>query len=101
MTAVDQMLEQFAELVATKLAEKLAGAKNTGAELVTIATYAAHRKISQSTVRQAIRDGRLTATRCGRAVRLAADAEISQAAKPNQDKLAARSAKLRLIGGGK
>lgn len=47
------------------------------AGLITIAEYARQRSISPSTVRAAIRDGRLPAVHIGRAVRLRADAEFS------------------------
>ena len=50
---------------------------NDAPRLVTIAAYAAARSISESTVRAAIRDGRLDGLRIGRAVRVRADQEIA------------------------
>lgn len=44
---------------------------------ITIAEYAKRWNISPSTVRAAIRDGRLAADRIGRAVRIAANAKIA------------------------
>jgi excisionase family DNA binding protein len=44
---------------------------------VTIAAYARQRSISVSTVRAAIRDGRLPSVKVGRAVRIPANADIS------------------------
>lgn len=49
---------------------------------VSIATYAEARSISRSTVRNAIRSGRLPAIRVGSAVRVAADTEIGTAVEP-------------------
>jgi len=47
-------------------------------ELVTVADYARARSISESTVRAAIRDGRLPAVKIGRAVRVRAHAQIGE-----------------------
>jgi len=46
--------------------------------LITIAEYARRRSISQSTVRAAIRDGRLPSSRIGRAIRIDTRAEIAE-----------------------
>lgn len=64
---------------------------------VTIAEFANRRAISISTVRQAIREGRLPAKKLDRAVRIPATAEIlrSRDSQTTEDaKRAARSAKL-------
>lgn len=64
--------------------DELARAKpvDEAPKLVTIATYAAARSISTSTVRQAIRRGRLAATHIGRAVRIKATDEIARGPRP-------------------
>jgi excisionase family DNA binding protein len=49
-------------------------------ELVTVADYARARSISKSTVRAAIRDGRLPAMKIGRAARVRADAQSGKPA---------------------
>jgi excisionase family DNA binding protein len=53
--------------------------------LVTIAAYAARRSISVSTVRAAVKDGRLPAQKVGRAVRVPADVEICKPATPQPE----------------
>ncbi len=50
-------------------------------ELVSVAEFAKTRSISVSTVRNAIRDGRLEATKIGTAVRVRIDAEIGTPVK--------------------
>jgi hypothetical protein len=65
--------------------------------LVTIAAYAAARSISPSTVRTAIREGRLAAERIGRAVRVSPTATIASKARARGDELRARRA-ARLLG---
>ena len=60
--------------------EELAAAKPQA--LVTIAAYAAAHSISTSTVRAAIREGRLSATRIGRAIRINAEAAIGTTVQP-------------------
>lgn len=57
--------------------EERANASPAQAELVTVAEYARRRSISESTVRKAIREGRLEVTRVGRAVRVSADAQVA------------------------
>ena len=70
-------LEQVLEAIVRRvLREELAAMKP--AALLTVEDYADARSISQSTVRAAIREGRLEATRIGRSVRVASGAEISK-----------------------
>ena len=61
--------------VRAAVADALGG--KPAAALVTIATYAATRSISPSTVRAAIAEGRLSATKIGRSVRIPVDATIT------------------------
>jgi excisionase family DNA binding protein len=64
-------------LVRAELDRRQALAAATAApELITAAEFARRRSISISTVRAAIRERRLDVTRIGRAVRIAADAQI-------------------------
>lgn len=67
------------ELVAKLVREELAKRPTSGApELVTAAEYGRRMSLSRTTVRKAIREGRLDVTRIGRAVRIAAAAQIDQ-----------------------
>jgi len=59
-----------------ELAAALAGEQPSRAH-VTIAEYARARSVSPSTVRAAIREGRLPSLRVGRAVRVPSDVEIA------------------------
>lgn len=88
--------EQLRETIRAIVREELAKATpaNDGAPL-TVAEYAAHWKVSQSTVRAALRENRLTAIRIGRSVRVSATERIAPAAN---DKATER-AMLRLLGG--
>ncbi len=70
----EKMIEDIVRRVVREELE-LAAAKRAVAE-ITIAEYAATRSISITTVRDAIRDGRLPAKKYGHAVRVPADAEI-------------------------
>ena len=72
-------------------------------QLVTMAVFAQMRGVSLSTVRAAIRDGRLTATKIGRSVRVAADATLGTPVHAvNSARPAARAARiLGLVGGAK
>lgn len=92
MTLDEQLRALVREEVAKALAER-----TRQVELVTAAEYARMRSISVSTVRAAIREGRLPAERYGRAVRVRSDAVISKAVRPVD---AAARARLRLCGGG-
>lgn len=64
-------------------------------EHLTVADYARRWSISPSTVRVAIREGRLPSTRIGRAIRIAAEAKISR----SSTKTSTDRARLRLMGG--
>lgn len=85
-----------AELVREELAKVRAPEEP---DLVTVAAFARRRSISEGTVRAAIKDGRLAATRFGRAVRIAADAQIARVAPANAE--AKRAARLGLLLGGR
>lgn len=76
--ALEAMLERVVRKVLRECAELAAAAPAD--ELVTMATFARRRSISESTVRAAIRDGRLPAEKIGRAVRVRADAQIGKPA---------------------
>lgn len=69
---------------------------NDTTEHLTVAEYAKRWSLSESTVRQAIRDERLAVSRVGRAVRIPADATIGRAASTANDR-----AILTLMRGGK
>lgn len=85
------------DVVRDELASALASRAAEAPTLVTVAAYAAARSISPSTVRAAIRDGRLPATRIGRAVRLDSTAEIARALAP-QSRAAITAAAMRKLG---
>lgn len=92
MTDLEKQLEQLVERVVRKvLAEK--PANDATPELVTVAAYASRLSVSERTVRDAIRDGRLEHVRIGRAVRIPAAAKIS----PRVEAATAR-ARLALLG---
>lgn len=87
-------------LVREELAAALANRDAaTGPVLVTMDAYARARSISLSTVRAAIRDGRLEAHRIGRAVRVRSTDEIAQPvrAKVNRTSAAARRLGLQVV----
>jgi excisionase family DNA binding protein len=71
------------------------------AELVTVAEYARIRSVATSTVRRAIREGRLDATRIGRAVRVRADAEIGAPTRTATTTPRARALAILAGGGGR
>jgi len=95
MTAFEQQLR---ELVRSILREELAAATPTTPDHVTVAEYARARSISESTVRVAIREGRLEVVRIGRAVRVPRDAAIGKRAKAVT---VTDRARLKLLGGGR
>lgn len=72
-------------LITEIVREELGKLMPTPADLVTVAEFARRRSISPSTVRHAIRDGRLPVTSIGRAVRVAADATIGRPVKDAGD----------------
>jgi len=82
MSTVEKALDAVIESVVRRvMREELAAVRATPAdEMLTIETFARMRAISKSTVRAAIRGGRLQATRIGRAVRVRSDAQIGEPA---------------------
>ncbi len=75
MNGIEQLLEAMVRRV---VREELAAAQAQPAEqFVTIAVYADAHSIGESTVRAAIRDGRLPSTKIGRAVRISSTAKIA------------------------
>lgn len=81
------------------LARELTAALGLGhaSDEVTVAEFARRRGLGVSTVRGAIRDGRVTARRTGRAVRVAADAQIA----PRQRAADRLERRLGLVSGGR
>lgn len=95
----DHLTDQVRAIVREELAAALAAvrtADQAAPELVTLTAYAKARSISVSTVRAAIRDGRLTAHRIGRAVRVRRDDEIARADRPKADRTSAAARRLGL-----
>lgn len=92
------IIEQIlAEVIALRAeVAELKRSRSDAAEM-SIADYAARHAIGESTVRTAIREGRLAATRHGRSVRIAADAKIVSR-RVNPGAIADRV--LRVVGGG-
>jgi excisionase family DNA binding protein len=78
---LEQIIEQAVERAIERRFGKQAGA-DSGPALVTIEQYADARSISTTTVRAAIRCGRLPATYFGRAVRVPRDVEIGTTLPP-------------------
>jgi excisionase family DNA binding protein len=86
-------------IVRSIVREELERARMTAApsvEALTAAAYAKRWSISVSTVRAAIREGRLASVKIGRAVRIPHGAEIARAS--DGDDLAWQRKKLRLLG---
>lgn len=75
MTALDRELR---DVIRAVVLEVLAEQKPATSGMVTIAAYAKAWSLSVSTVRRAIRDGRLPATKVGRGIRVPAGAELGQ-----------------------
>ena len=73
---IEQMIEQLVRRVVHE--ELAAQAAKPAAQHVTVADYAKTWSIGGSTVRRAIREGRLPAIHIGRAVRIPADVEIGK-----------------------
>jgi excisionase family DNA binding protein len=102
VNTLDQAFEAMLERVVRRvLPEVLAATRAVPAadELVTMETFARRWSISESTVRAAIRDGRLPAVKIGRAVRVRGDAQIgtpapSSSASTNADTPRARAARI-------
>jgi excisionase family DNA binding protein len=81
MSSFEEALEAMLERVVRKVMREREEFTTAPAdELVTMATFARQRSISESTVRAAIRAGRLPAVKIGRAVRVRADAQIGEPA---------------------
>ena len=82
MNALEQALEAVVERVVRRVVREELAAGRAGPapapELVTMKEFARRLAISESTVRAAIRDGRLQAVKIGRAVRVRCDAQIGQ-----------------------
>lgn len=74
-------MSELEEMVRRIVRDELAKQKpaNDSTEWLTVALYAKRWAISQSTVREAIREGRLEHERVGRAVRIVSTAKIGQA----------------------
>lgn len=89
MSDLEQLIRQ---IVRDELA-KATPAANDQAEYLTVAAYAARLSVSERTVRDAIRDGRLEHVRIGRSVRIPAGAQI----QPRIEAATAR-ARLALLG---
>jgi len=98
MNTVDQALEAVVERVVRRVVRDELAAQRTrpAEELVTMATFAREHAISVSTVRAMVRDGRLSAVKIGRVVRVRRDAQIGEPAV-GADVPAARAR--RILGG--
>jgi len=92
MTTIEELIEQ---LVRRVVREELAARASESAppQYLTVAAFAAARSIGESTVRKAVRDGRLPAIRIGRAVRVQSKAEIGRRARSAPDLAWERAAK--------
>lgn len=91
-------LETLLRRIVREELEQLLAARDRDAtpDLLTVRSYAERHSISQSTVRQAIRDGRLQAQRIGRAVRVPARGVIA----PRADAETPDAVALRILAGG-
>ncbi len=76
MSGIEQNLREMIRKIVREEIEAVDSTKPGQLGQLTVADYAKKWSISTSTVRQAIREKRLKATRIGRAVRIAADATI-------------------------
>jgi excisionase family DNA binding protein len=86
----------------SELISTLRATANDIGQLVTVGEYARQKSISCSTVRAAIREGRLKAVRIGRAVRIPIDADLGVqiACKQSANTTSARADRiLGLVGG--
>lgn len=94
----DPVKDALTALIDERIAAALSrAARPANDEYLTVAEYARRYAISESTVRTAIREGRLEHTRIGRAVRVPAAAKIGASAPDS----ATERARLKLLGGGK
>ena len=98
-------LEEIIETIVRRVIreELAAAAKPCADDHITIADYAVARSISPSTVRAAIRDGRLPAVKIGRAVRVPANIEIGKPLVPPTKKTPETPAAIaaRVLAGGR
>jgi hypothetical protein len=98
---IERLLRQLIrEEMRAALAE-VADGRSGGARYVSVKTYAEARSISPSTVRQAMRDGRLEPMRVGRSVRVQADAEIASRSTKLDNATDRAEQRLGLVRGGK
>jgi excisionase family DNA binding protein len=99
MGAIEQLLAEVQALRA-ELAESRAERRTA---YVTIVDFARSHDLGVSTVRAAIRDGRLAATKIGRSVRIAADAVIGKPVRAGEATSAAarRERVLAIVRGGR
>ena len=99
MTALDELRGVIRAVVLEVLAEQKPA---TSGGMITIAAYAKMWSLSVSTVRRAIRDGRLPATKVGRGIRVAADSAIGRRVAVVETSIAARKERvLAIVRGGK
>jgi excisionase family DNA binding protein len=90
---VTDIEQQIRDIVRDELAKQRPAAND--ADHLTVADYARRYSISERTVRDAVRDGRLEHVRIGRAVRVPASAKIERRAPD----AATSRARLKLLGG--
>jgi excisionase family DNA binding protein len=90
----DPLLAAIRALVREEIERALAAKPG----LVTIDEFAASKSLSPTTIRAAIREGRLAATKIGRSVRIAADATIGTPIKRRE--LTSQRAHILAIAGG-
>lgn len=81
------------ESIITEIVRRELAATRTAPALLTVEEYAEHWKLSESTVRHAIAQGRLEVTRNGRSIRIEAIAAITR--KPRDRRERTRLALLR------
>jgi hypothetical protein len=92
---ISKLDEVIREIVRREVRAEIARTAATTSALpryVTVAEYAAARAISASTVRNAIRTGRLPALRYGAAVRVPADVELGRPVAANANRRASSPA---------
>jgi excisionase family DNA binding protein len=91
-------MSEFEHMIRAIVRDELARIVPTpSVEALTAADYARRWSISVSTVRAAIREGRLASVKIGRSVRIPHDAEIARHVDADDD-LAWQRKKLRLLG---
>jgi excisionase family DNA binding protein len=99
MVTLEQYLRSLVREEAREAMREVLAARAAGVdELVTIAAFARARSISPSTVRKALRDGRLDATRIGRSIRIHAGASIRPRSAARADADAAMASAARRLG---